>query len=145
MLFVHIVAGNDIFVVLPQEASFGGLQLQGDIIGSIVFPKTDGGKHFSADRVANPVPLRRKLCNSLLLHQIIINPGIIHSQRSSPCLALVKPDTAVSFFFRVSKFLQSGTWKFAACPAVLQILSFTAVFYRTAPPKRIGNGGAAAA
>lgn len=63
---VHVVAGQDVFILPAEEVSLGGVELQGDVIRLVLIVQADGGEQFAADLIADPVPVRL---------QVLVTPG----------------------------------------------------------------------
>ena len=77
---VHVVAGQDVFILPAEEVSLGGVELQGDVIRLVLIVQADGGEQFAADLIADPVSVRLQvLCDTGLLQEIVVDPGIWHN------------------------------------------------------------------
>ena len=55
---VHVVAGQDVFILPAEEVALGGVEFQGDVIRLVLIVQADGGEQFAADLIADPVPVR---------------------------------------------------------------------------------------
>ena len=76
---VHVIARQNVRILPAEEVALGGVELQGDVIRLVLIVQADGGEQFAADLIADPVSVRLQvLCDTGLLQEIVVNPGIWH-------------------------------------------------------------------